>query len=244
MGDVDGDDEKLFKSKFVMKEDQNYPHQAIHIWAENAPVNQHNAVMLSNVNNQLFCLNAIDILPKNVPMSVITKTLNRSQMETGGLARLLELKVDARVMLTSNIDVGDKLSNGKIGTVFHIYVDHSKRVSKIYVKFDDESAGLKLRSRDNFARLHNCVPVERVETKIKIRTTKSSSPEIKRTQFPLMLAWACTVHKVQGKQFKECVISFDLLKQRSWNNGQMYVALSRVISLKGLYLIGEYNSLL
>ena len=242
MGDIDGDDEKLLKSKFVMKEDQIYPHQAIHIWAENAPVNQHNAVMLSNVNNQLFCLNAIDILPKNVQMSVITKTLNRSQMETGGLARSLELKVDARVMLTSNIDVGDKLSNGQIGTVFHIYVDHSKRVSKVYVKSDDESAGLKLRSRDNFARLHNCVPVERVETKIKIRTTKSSSPEIKRTQFPLMLAWACTVHKVQGKQFKECVISFDLLKQRSWNNGQMYVALSRVISLKGLYLIGEYNS--
>ena len=242
LGNVDGDDDKLLKSKFVMKEDQNYPHQAIHIWAENAPVNQHNSVMLSNVNNQLFCLNAIDILPKNVPMSVITKTLNRSQMETGGLARLLELKVDARVMLTSNIDVGDKLSNGQIGTVFHIYVDRSKRVSKIYVKFDDESAGLKLRSRDNFARLHNCVPVERVETKIKIRTTKSSSPEIKRTQFPLMLAWACTVDKVQGKQFKECVISFDLLKQRRWNNGQMYVALSRVISLKGLYLIGEYNS--
>ena len=71
---------------------------------------------------------------------------------------------------------------------------------------------------------------------------KSSSPEIKRTQFPLMLAWACTVHKVQGKQFKECVISFDLLKQRSWNSGQMYVALSRVTSLDGLYLIGEYNS--
>ena len=223
LGNVDGDDEKLLKSKFVMKEDQNYPHQAIHIWAENAPGNQHNAVMLSNVNNQLFCLNAIDILPKNVPMSVITKTLNRSQMETGGLVRLLELKVDARVMLTSNIDVGDKLSNGQIGTVFHIYVDRSKRASKIYVKFDDESAGLKLRSRDNFARLHNCVPVERVETKIKIRTTKSFSPEIKRTQFPLMLAWACTVHKVQGKQFKECVISFDLLKQRSWNNGKMYV---------------------
>ena len=101
---------------------------------------------------------------------------------------------------------------------------------------------MKKKNTDNFARLNNCVPIERVETKIKVRTTKSSSPEIKRTQFPLMLAWACTVHKVQGKQFKECVISFDLLKQRSWNSGQMYVALSRVTSLDGLYLIGEYNS--
>ena len=55
-----------------------------------------------------------------------------------------------------------------------------------------------------------------------------------------MLAWACTVHKVQGKQFKEIVISFNLFKQR--NNGQMYVALSRVTSLDGLYLTGEYNA--
>ena len=236
------EDENLLRSKFVTKDNDNYPHHSIHIWAENAPVNQHNALMLNNVDNALFSLNAIDIFPKNVQASVIAKALNRSQMETGGLARLLELKVEARVMLTSNIDVADKLSNGQIGTVLHIHVDRNQRVTKIYIKFDDDSAGLKKKNSDNFARLNNCVPIERVETKIKIRTTKSSSPEIKRTQFPLMLAWACTVHKVQGKQFKECVISFDLLRQRSWNSGQMYVALSRVTSLNGLYLIGEYNS--
>ena len=57
-----------------------------------------------------------------------------------------------------------------------------------------------------------------------------------------MLAWACTVHKVQGKQFKESVISFNLFKQHSGNNGQMYVALSRVTSLDGLYLAGEFNA--
>ena len=57
-----------------------------------------------------------------------------------------------------------------------------------------------------------------------------------------MLAWACTVYKVQGKQFTNCVISsFDLLKQRTWISVQMYVALSRVTSLDALYLIGEYN---
>ena len=57
-----------------------------------------------------------------------------------------------------------------------------------------------------------------------------------------MLAWACTVHKVQGKQFKEVVISFNLNRQRSFNYGQMYVALSRVTSLNGLHLIGDYKS--
>ena len=45
---------------------------------------------------------------------------------------------------------------------------------------------------DIFVRSNKCVPIERVETKIKIRQTKLSSPEIKRTQLPLMLSWACT----------------------------------------------------
>ena len=56
-----------------------------------------------------------------------------------------------------------------------------------------------------------------------------------------MLAWVCTVHKVQGITLNEVVISFDLLRQRNFNYGQMYVALSRVTSLNGLYLIGKFN---
>ena len=49
--------------------------------------------MLSNVTKPLFDINAVDILPKNVQPSVINKVLKRSQMETGALARILELKL-------------------------------------------------------------------------------------------------------------------------------------------------------
>ena len=60
----------LLESKFVKPEDGNYPHQAIHIWAENSSVNKHNAFMLRNVTNPLFVINAIDILQKKVQPSV------------------------------------------------------------------------------------------------------------------------------------------------------------------------------
>ena len=176
ISDINRDDEYFLKYKFVKLEDENYPHHAIHIWAENSPVNKHNALMLSNVAHHLFIINAIDILPKNVQPSVINKVLNRNQMETGGLARILELKINAMVMLTSNIDVLDKLSNGQIGTVFHIKLDSNQAVTKIYIKFDDDSAVLKRIGTDQFARQNNCIPIERVEAKIKVRTTKLSSP--------------------------------------------------------------------
>ena len=241
VGKITHDDETLLQSKFIMKNDSNYPTDAIHIWAENDPVLKHNTAMLSNIEFPLYTLNAIDILPKNVKSSLIEKALDRSQMQTGGLARTLLLKVNARVMLTCNIDIPEKLTNGQIGTVFDIKVDKEQAVSMVYIKFDDETAGRQQMDSDNFSKRNRVVPIQKVETNINIHTNKPFSPVIKRTQFPLMLAWGCTVHKVQGKQFSNAVISFKLNRQRCFNYGQIYVALSRVTSLNGLFLVDDYK---
>ena len=71
------------------------------------------------------------------------------------------------------------------------------------------------------------VPIEPVLAKIKIRPGKASSPEIQRVHFPVTLGWACTIHKVQELTLENIVISFNLIKQRAFNYGQIYVALSR-----------------
>ena len=55
----------------------------------------------------------------------------------------------------------------------------------------------------------------------------------------MTLAWACTVHKVQGLTLDQVVVSTELVKQRAFNYGQIYVALSRATSLEGLYISGE-----
>ena len=83
--------------------------------------------------------------------------------------------------------------------------------------------------------------IERTEADIRVTKHKISSPTVKRTQFPLTLSWATTVHKVQGLSVPEAIVSFNLERQRQFNAGQMYVALSRVQFLGGLYLTGTYN---
>ena len=65
-------------------------------------------------------------------------------------------------------------------------------------------------------------------------------PSIKRTQFPLTLAWASIVHKVRGLSFEQGVIDLDLQKQKSFRPGQMYTALSRVQTYDNLYCIGKF----
>lgn len=242
IGHLEPEDIATLKSRFISPEAPNYPNDAIHIFAENAPVCDGNLIRLETVSKPLHQICVIDILPKNISIKKIEEILNRKQSETGGLATIFKIKVDACVMLTVNIDIQDRLINGQIGTIKQILTDNGN-VTKVYIKFDDPKAGVKKINADPFARQHSVVPIEKAEASVLIKNNKESSPVIKRTQFPLALSYACTCHKVQGLSLNEAVISFDLVKQRNFNYGQMYVALSRVrsLGLLGLYLIGKFD---
>ena len=56
-----------------------------------------------------------------------------------------------------------------------------------------------------------------------------------------MLSWIRRVHEVHGLSLNAGVISFNLERQRSVNQGHMYVALIWVRDIKNLHLIRTYN---
>ena len=169
IGSLNKDEEEILRSKFICKGALNYPIDALHIFAENNPARQHNLMMLENINQPLFNIKAIDQIPRGVPNHVYDRILNLSQSQTNGLIFELEIKVGARVMLTSNLDVADKLIKGQIGTVKHIHKKDDK-VDTIYVDFDDNEAGQIKLSTDSIGRQLNGVPIERITTDIKTNT--------------------------------------------------------------------------
>ena len=66
------------------------------------------------------------------------------------------------------------------------------------------------------------------------RNEQVPNPDTFYTQFPIRLAWALTIHKSQGITLTRGCI--DLGRRGAWEAGQVYVALSRIRSIDGLFL--------
>ena len=75
-----------------------------------------------------------------------------------------------------------------------------------------------------------------------ILSSIKTSKTFKRTQFPLTLAWTCTVHKVQSLTLlNSTVVSLKLIKQRLFSPGQIHVAFSRSTSLSKPNILSDFD---
>lgn len=134
----------------------------------------------------------------------------------------LILKPGARVMfLKNNSEKG--YYNGKIGIVTKLEKD------SVYVKCDEDGFETDVKRE--------------VWTNVSYKldpTTKHIDEEVLGTftQFPLRHAWAITIHKSQGLTFDKLIID----AADSFSAGQVYVALSRCRSLKGLILSSKIHA--
>ena len=119
------------------------------MFAENKPVKEHNETQLNTLDTQLILVDATDEIPKDIVLSQsqIDAIKQRKMSETGNLESQLKLKIGAQVMLTSNLDIDDRLVNGLVGTVKQIKYKNNE-VSIVYVKFNDNNAGREAMQSD------------------------------------------------------------------------------------------------
>ena len=87
-------DLEILKSRVITSDNPNYPWQALHVFAENSLVNDHNNMMLEGLQTQPVKLVAIDKFPSHVPSSVIDKlSLNLTVKLVAFIKNLLLRKV-------------------------------------------------------------------------------------------------------------------------------------------------------
>lgn len=128
----------------------------------------------------------------------------------------LELKVGAQIIFIRN-DLAGRWVNGSIGKV---------------VELEEYSIKVQLQNGDE----HELEPHEWENKKYKWDLEKGKiDQEILGTftQYPIKLAWGITIHKSQGLTFDRAIID---LGRGAFAHGQLYVALSRCRSLRGVAL--------
>ncbi|NPD82643.1 AAA family ATPase [Prevotella sp. PINT] len=132
------------------------------------------------------------------------------------VSQRLKLKVGAQVMFARN-DQWHRWANGTLGIVEKLTKE------EIHVKVESgDTYVVPCCSWESFS-----YEYDREERKLKKEVGGTF------TQYPLVLAWAITIHKSQGMTFEK--LSVDL-SRGMFASGQLYVALSRVRSLEGLFL--------
>ena len=227
------DDIDILRSREITTDDPNYPTNALHVYRLNTDVDSRNSLMLNKLapSSQQYVINASDSVAGQTS-HICLSNLSDKRSETGGLHGVLKLAIGARVMLTANVNVSDGLVNGARGEVVDI-ITTRENVTKVLVKFDNPEVGLvAIQSSPYRTAFPNAVPIGKHEVMFFAKQKRGS--EITRLQFPLTLAWATTIHKVQGLTLDEIVVS---MKGGRFSPGQAYVAFSRVKTLQGIHIL-------
>ena len=140
--------------------------------------------------------------------------------------------VNARVMLLRNINTSDGLVNGAQGNIVGFHWPNGKCQEyyeqaplSIDVLFDDPRVGAYFNNST-----HRPISIKPISVSFYNKRRIS----VTRTQFPLTVSYAVTVHKVQGLTLKEAAID---IGSSIFTAGQAYVALSRVPSLEGVTML-------
>jgi ATP-dependent DNA helicase PIF1 len=148
------------------------------------------------------------VLEKCDRLTTIERERELEQLMTNNnMPSILEMKIGAAVMCTANLDLDKGICNGSQGVIIDIIGE-------------DCLPKVKFANGVVFT-----LPTHFVQSE--------EYPSIAIGQIPLILAWALTIHKIQGATLAMGQMD---IGQSIFEYGQTYVALSRIQSLNGLYL--------
>lgn len=175
------------------------------LYCMNRDVDKENAYFLEKLDGDLRTFKAIDVFNSSTPPGAESKLVDMLNKKTHFV---LQLKIGAQVLLTKNM-ADFNLVNGSRGIV----TEFAEKGAPI-VRFANGTV----------------MQMERTEVDQKFMSSKCT-----RSQYPLKLCWAITVHKAQGATLERAEVQVS----GAFAAGQTYVAVSRCTKLDGLWISGD-----
>lgn len=198
---------------------------ALRVYATKDRVNEYNHYHLDRLSRPV-----IQVIATNVGSGAAAAPDDKA----GNLAKQVPVCIGARLMLTCNLWQQVGLCNGARGTVYDIgWAPGADPVRDqpcvIMMEFDKYTGPAFLTTTDG----RKIVPILPVGRDFLVGATLCT-----RTQFPLIVCYAITVHKSQSITEDRIVTD---LSCRDFQTGLSYVAVSRVKTLQGLMLDAPFD---
>ena len=214
-------DYRVFSSRgmhLATKHEKDLFTGTVHLMATYTMEDDHNMGMLKTLGVPVYKIKASHAGGRKAEMA---------KTNEAGLPKSLVIAPGARVMLRTNLWTKMGLTNGSMGVVTGVIAAENDTMPKcVLVRFPDYKGPAVIPGDP-------CVvPVPPFTSKF--GTDKS----LMRTNIPLSLAWAITIHKSQGQTYDRAAVD---LGNKELSLGLTYVAISRVKKASGLLMIGNYS---
>lgn len=162
---------------------------------------------------------------------------------------VISISIGAQVIITKNIDVQRGLCNGRQCVVKNIFYFQSnddgrvKRIAASDLYRSDVNGRIPPSTNEITLNVGTRMVVVEVQVGDRVQQIHPFTYEIKkgndavigkRTQIPLGLAYALSIHKCQGMTLDTAIINIE----KAFSPGQAYVALSRLRTIDGIKLTG------
>ena len=236
--DTDYISSKCVNDRFT---DPEYPFKTVtHLYCTNKAVEEYNIAARSHEPIRIIADDHLNGTSNEELTRVYLAAMQeKDARESQGLSSVLVIALEDRVEVSVNVAVREGLTNGAAGHVKKLpsLPDNTNNMiasGVIWVLFDEPEIGCETRGRRKALRTPD-IPATwtPIETQMKrIQVSRNTQITATRTQFPLRVAAAKTVHRSQGQTLHAVVADF----HKSFGKHMHYVALSRVTNPNNLYI--------
>ena len=228
-GDHTEEDLALLRTRIRPKTDPSLE-DAIHVYGTNAKVNARNKAKLDKIEGELFTIKA-----KNASKTIKTfKTNNAGCIKNTPFQAVLNLKINAEVVLVHNINTIDGLTNGCRGVLVGVE-KKGKSIRRLIIKLHNPDHGSLQREKNPCSKHPEATYIDPVFWHYLLGAATATV-----FQFPVKGAAAITSHKIEGQTVsKPNTLVADVASVHQ--PGMAYVMFSRVQSLQQLNILDEFN---